>query len=391
MTATNSFTGLEMAKSIETIVTEGAADAEKQRTLPQKTVDALWESGLMQWMNPVEAKGTDPSLLDMIDVWQELARQDGSVGWVSIANLPSTAAAAAYLPEQGFDEVFVQNDYRVTMGGHLAPNGQGNTVEGGYQLSGFWSFGSGTAHSQYIGAGFIGFNNGDMIADEAGMPTLMAAIIPRDEINFTDGWHVTCLKGTGSFDYNVQDLFVPEYRTYQLFTRTPVRGSNTYKLGMMPIVAAGHAAWALGVARSALDDISQLASSKTRMGEQFSTADKLTFQRDLAHHESMWRAARLLVTDTFSRISTDVKGGEILSPLMRADMRMAATYATEASREVVQFAHLFAGTNAIREGSRLERAFRDMYTGTQHAFISEKTYTDSAKIMLGLAEDFPGL
>jgi len=76
---------------------------------------------------------------------------------------------------------------------------------------------------------------------------------------------------------------------------------------------------------------------------------------------------------------------------MRADMRMAATYATEASREVVQFAHLFAGTNAIREGSRLERAFRDMYTGTQHAFISEKTYTDSAKIMLGLAEDFPGL
>lgn len=391
MTATNSFSGLEMAKSLETIVTEGAADAEKQRTLPQKTVDALWESGLMQWMNPVEAKGTDPSLLDIIDVWQELARQDGSVGWVSIANLPSAAAAAAYLPEQGFDEVFVQNDYRVTIGGHLAPNGQGNMVEGGYQLSGSWSFGSGTGHSQYIGAGFIGFNNGDMIADEAGMPTLMAAIIPRDEINFTDGWHVTCLKGTGSFDYNVQDLFVPEYRTYQLFTRTPVRGSNTYKLGMMPIVAAGHAAWALGVARSALDDISQLASSKTRMGEQFSTADKLTFQRDLAHHESMWRAARLLVTDTFSRISTGVKGGEILTPLMRADMRMAATYATEASREVVQFAHLFAGTNAIREGSRLERAFRDMYTGTQHAFISEKTYTDSAKIMLGLAEDFPGL
>ena len=391
MTATNSFSGLEMAKSLETIVTEGAADAEKQRTLPQKTVDALWESGLMQWMNPVEAKGTDPSLLDMIDVWQELARQDGSVGWVSIANLPSAAAAAAYLPEQGFDEVFVQNDYRVTIGGHLAPNGQGNMVEGGYQLSGSWSFGSGTGHSQYIGAGFIGFNNGDMIADEAGMPTLMAAIIPRDEINFTDGWHVTGLKGTGSFDYNVQDLFVPEYRTYQLFTRTPVRGSNTYKLGIMPIVAAGHAAWALGVARSALDDISQLASSKTRMGEQFSTADKLTFQRDLAHHESMWRAARLLVTDTFSRISTGVKGGEILSPLMRADMRMAATYATEASREVVQFAHLFAGTNAIREGSRLERAFRDMYTGTQHAFISEKTYTDSAKIMLGLAEDFPGL
>jgi alkylation response protein AidB-like acyl-CoA dehydrogenase len=76
---------------------------------------------------------------------------------------------------------------------------------------------------------------------------------------------------------------------------------------------------------------------------------------------------------------------------MRADMRVAATYATEASREIVQWAHLAAGTSAIREGSRLERAFRDMYTGTQHVFIGEKTYTDSARIYLGLADDQLGL
>jgi alkylation response protein AidB-like acyl-CoA dehydrogenase len=76
---------------------------------------------------------------------------------------------------------------------------------------------------------------------------------------------------------------------------------------------------------------------------------------------------------------------------MRADMRVAATYATEAAREVAQWAHLAAGTNAIREGSRLERAFRDLYTGTQHAFISEKTYIDSAQIWLGLADDLPGV
>lgn len=70
---------------------------------------------------------------------------------------------------------------------------------------------------------------------------------------------------------------------------------------------------------------------------------------------------------------------------------MAATYATEASREIVQFAHLAAGTAAIREGSRLERAFRDLYTGTQHAFINEKACTDSAQVMLGLSEDSPAL
>ena len=83
-------------------------------------------------------------------------------------------------------------------------------------------------------------------------------------------------------------------------------------------------------------------------------------------------------------------GGD-LTPSMRADLRVAATYATEASREVVQWAHLAAGTSAIREGSRLERAFRDLYTGTQHVFIGEKTYIDAARIHLGLVDDQLGL
>ena len=57
----------------------------------------------------------------------------------------------------------------------------------------------------------------------------------------------------------------------------------------------------------------------------------------------------------------------------------------------MQFCHLAAGTTAIREGSRLERAFRDLYTGTQHTFIGEKTYLDVANVMLGLTDQNPGL
>jgi len=180
---------------------------------------------------------------------------------------------------------------------------------------------------------------------------------------------------------------VPARRVFPLFTREPRRGGALFKLGVMPLTAAGHAAWALGVARSALDDVTALAIEKTRMGEASTLAHKMTFQRNLAHHEGMWRAARLLVAETGARVGEQIEAGAELTVGMRADMRLAATYATEASREVVQFAHLAAGTAAIREGSRLERAFRDMYTGTQHAFISEKIYTDVAKLLLGLEED----
>jgi alkylation response protein AidB-like acyl-CoA dehydrogenase len=105
----------------------------------------------------------------------------------------------------------------------------------------------------------------------------------------------------------------------------------------------------------------------------------------------MWKAARLLVVTTFSDTEQAVKNGDDLTPGLRSELRVAATYATEAAREIVQWAHLAAGTAAIREGSRLERAFRDMYTGTQHVFIGEKTYTDAAQIQLGLIEDQLGL
>jgi alkylation response protein AidB-like acyl-CoA dehydrogenase len=217
---------------------------------------------------------------------------------------------------------------------------------------------------------------------------MRVAFLPREEVTFTDGWHVQGLKGSGSYDYNVADVFVPECRTMPLFSREPFRGTSAAsRMGLMPITAAGHASFALGVAKSMLDDVADLALTKVRMGDDGALANRASFQRGLSHHTAMWKAARLLVLDTFTGAERVVADGGALTPALRADLRVAATYATEASREIVQWAHLAAGTAAIREGSRLERAFRDLYTGTQHVFIGEKTYTDAARIHLGLADD----
>lgn len=383
--------GLTMAKSIEATVLENCADSEDLRTLNAPIVEALWSSGLMQLMNPRAAGGSEPGFAELIDTWVEMARQDGSVGWIGIANFPSAAFAAAFLNDEGFAEVFSANDNRVTMGGQFFPNGTGIKVEGGYEVSGAWQFGSGIGHSEYICGGFIPLVDGEMPMEDSGLPTMLVAVMPRKDVTITDGWHVQGLKATGSYDYTTDKVFVPEHRVYRLFCREPARGGHLYRFGVMPLTAGGHAGWALGVARSMLDDVTQLAIEKTRMGDESTLAHKTTFQRNLAHHEGMWRAAHRLVIDTFSEMDEALAAGKELSPQMRADMRIAATYATEACREVVQWAHLAAGTTSIREGSRLERAFRDMYTGTQHAFIGEKTYVDAAQLMLGLIEDAPGL
>jgi alkylation response protein AidB-like acyl-CoA dehydrogenase len=383
--------GLLMARSLRALVRDNVEACEAERTMTKTVVEALWKSGLMQLQNVPEAGGSEPSVPEMLEVWEELAWQDASLGWIAIANLPSSGFASAYLPQAGFEEVFTANDNRVTLAGQFAPNGQGQVVEGGYQLTGAWNFGSGTGHSEYVVGGFMPFENGAPRMQDNGLPEMLVAVLPREEVTFTDGWHVTGLKATGSFDYNTADTFVPAHRTFPLFTREPVRGGKVFELGIMPITGAGHAAWAMGLSRSALDDVTELAQLKVRMGDATPLAHKMTFQRGLSHHEGMWRAAWLGVKDINARVWDDLQAGKPLTPLMRANMRIAATYATEAAREIVQFCHLSAGTTAIREGSRLERAFRDMYTGTQHTFIGEKTYVDAATILMGLAEDNPAL
>ena len=383
---------VDRARGMRDLVRAEAAESERLRTLSAPIVEEMWVSGLMSAFNPKAAGGVEPSFHEMIETWIEMAWQDGSFGWIGIANLPSTFAAATYLPDEGFAEIFTRNDNHITIGGQYFPNGQGAVADGGYRLSGAWNFGSGTGHSAYIGAGFFPMDNGEMRWVSEGIPEMRVAFLPREEVTFTDGWHVQGLKGTGSYDYNVTDVFVPEYRTMPLFTRAPVRGTSAAsRMGLMPITAAGHASFALGVAKSMLDDVEELAATKVRMSDMATLASRPTFQKGLAHHVAAWRAARLLVIDAFSAAEAAVDAGDDLTPGMRADMRVAAVYATDTARACAEWAHLAAGTTAIREGSRLERAFRDIYTGTQHAFISEKIAMDVAQIWLGIIEDQFGL
>lgn len=169
-----------LARGMRDLVQDQAAESERMRTLTPAIVDAMWASGLMSAFNPIEAGGVEPSFTEMIETWIEMAWQDGSFGWVGIANLPSSFAAAAYLPDDGFAEVFTAHDNHVTMGGQFFPNGQGAAVDGGYLVSGAWNFGSGIRHSQYVAAGFLPMDDGEMrwiseVSRRCGLPSFPAS------------------------------------------------------------------------------------------------------------------------------------------------------------------------------------------------------------------------
>ena len=124
----------------------------------------MWASGLMSGFNPVPAGGVEPSFTEMIETWIEMAWQDGSFGWIGIANLPSSFAAAAYLPDDGFAEVFTAHEKRVTMGDEFLPRrgGKGWRRAGDPVVRQWWSFGSGSCHIRVCRLGFFPMDGDEM-------------------------------------------------------------------------------------------------------------------------------------------------------------------------------------------------------------------------------------
>jgi hypothetical protein len=166
---------IDRARGMRDLVRAQAVESERLRTLSPAIVEEMWACELLPALNPRAAGGVEPSLAEMIETWIEMAWQDGSFGWIGIANLPSTFAAASYLPDEGFAEMFTSNGNRITIGGQYFPNGQGAVVDGGYRLTGAWSFGSGTGHSAYIGAGFFPMDDGEMRWVSDGIPDMRVA------------------------------------------------------------------------------------------------------------------------------------------------------------------------------------------------------------------------
>jgi alkylation response protein AidB-like acyl-CoA dehydrogenase len=385
---------LERARALAPSIEAGAARAEALRTLPPDTVRALADAGLFRFGLPRELGGEDADFRTAIEVWEEVTRADGSAGWTLMANGSGAAAAAAFLSDDAVAKIF-GGDAAATVGGQFAPRGVGAREGDGWRVSGSFSFGSGSGHARYVSAGFIPLENGAPRMLANGLPDMRVGFVPREQVEFTDNWTTLGLRGTGSFDYEVRGLLIPDGYHFGLFDREPRRGGPAYqavfRLNMMMMTAAGHAAWALGMGRRALDEARALATTRQRMGDPTPLAGRLTFQRGFIDAEAKLRAARLLVLDAFGAIQETSLRGQPETQEQRALVRAATVLATDAAREACDFVHARLGTVAIRVGSVVERCFRDMHTGSQHAFIGEKVAADAATVLLGTADNVVGL
>jgi alkylation response protein AidB-like acyl-CoA dehydrogenase len=352
---------LDTARDLFDVVDHNARAA-GNGPVPQATVDALVDAQLHAVMAPGAVGGLEASVVDAIDVFAEISRADGSTGWCLMANAATIAFFGAWAPDDFAKPLFA--DGVPLAAGQFAPNGVAKPEGDGYRITGDYHFGSGIRHSAWVGAGVVTEPTDGTDAQ------LLFALMPAAEVRVTGNWDVLGLESTASWDYSIDGVWVPSSATFDFFAPVRRRGGAVYELGVMGLTAAGHAGFAIGVVRRALDELTAVARSKQRMGSSAALRDSERFLIELANLEARARAAASWVHERFAAAERTALETGAADPTEVALARQATVHATQDGADVVRRAYLLAGTDALRAGP-LQTCFRDIHAGSQHFFAGE--------------------
>jgi len=363
----------ERAKRVGVIANEHAAAADKEGRLADPVVAALHQEGLYGMWVPRVLGGAELSPVESLQVIENVAYGDPSAGWVLMAAALAIGTGAAYLGDAAVQELFGGARFPVIAGQGTRP-GTAVPVDGGFRLSGAWSFASGIKHGTHIHT--LG------IIEGTGEPRIF--VLPVGKAKLIDNWDVMGLRGTGSIDYTIDSALVPEAYTHFAVTETPQRGGVVYTIGIAGFATICHAGWACGIGRRMLDEAA--AYVRNRGGRAGTQATSESFLEDYAKAEGIYRAGRALVFETWSEVQRALESGDKLSVRQHSMIRLAMTHVTWAAHHVATFAYNAAGTTGLRAGT-LQRLFRDMHAGTQHMIVSPPVFRALGRELSGLAPD----
>ena len=243
----------------------------------------------------------------------------------------------------------------------MGSQGRASVVEGGLRVSGRWSFCSGISHSQWLFAGCMLDSQ-----EGSGQPILRVVALPKGELEILDTWHTSGLRGTGSHDAVANELFVPERHVLALLDGAPRVDAPLYRFPIFGFFALSIAAAALGNARGAIDDLSELAGAKAGQGSSRVLAERPATQAAVGEAEAALRAARSLYYEAIGEAWAAAQDDGPVPEHLRLGLRLAATHAVRASADVARSMYDLGGGTAIYEDSPLQRRFRDAHTATAH-------------------------
>ena len=354
-------------------------DIEQARRLPRDLVDELVKTGVFTLNVPKDLGGQQATPLDGMRAVELVSSADGSTGWCTMIAAGNNIASG-FLIEAGAKEVFA--DPTAPCAGIAAPIGAAARVDGGLQVTGRWPFASGITHCEWIFAGAIVMEDGKPVMTPHG-PEIVHVYMPVAEVEIHDTWYVSGLCGTGSNDFSVKDAFIPEQRIFNLFDPSGHRPDPHYQLPAASGFVCGLACVSLGIARAALDEVIELAPTKTPAMSFAVMADKPVAQIEIARAEAALGSARSFLFSSMEDLWQTASAGEPVSKRQNAMVRIAALNAVETGNTVAGLANTLGGSSSIYSKSALQRHARDAEAVTHHFTVTPHVWEDAGRVLLG--------
>lgn len=378
---------LGAVEEIAPILREHRTANEHQHHLMEPVVDAMTGVGLYRLWIPKAYGGIEADPVTGFQVLEAVACVDSAAAWN--LGLSIGAAPFANLFPNGVDEFF--SAPKGILAGAFNPPGKAFAVDGRYRVTSRTPFVSGCQNAEWIVGPTMIVDGNDVRRTESGAPEMLAFFYPSSDAEIIDHWDTLGMCGTGSHDVALHDVFVPEHRTGPLmpWAASP-KGLEgpLYRYSIWPAVAA-LAPVAFGIARSAIGDLVDLATTKTPAYTPSPLCERAVAQAQVAEAQAKLGAARAYLHESFREFWEEAEQGHALPQTQKDKIQLASTYGVQTAAEAVELVHKASGTSGMRRERDFERHFRDIHSITQHAFTSAGRYQSVGRSKFGLASDWP--
>lgn len=371
---------LERVRGILDEVRAAAAETEANRCLPQRIVEQMTTAGMFNVAVPAAWGGLELDPVTHSRGIEMLAQADASAGWCAMIGC-DTGYASTHLAEAPARDLF--RDLNAATVYVVNPTGAAVPVEGGYNVTGRWTFASGSSHAKVFCLGTLSMTPaGPEMVPGAATPAIRIVAVPRDQVEVIDTWTTTGLRGSASNDVGLTNVFVPAERTFSFFLDHSKRTEPLYQLPNLFVMKLG--AIPLGIARGAIDDVLTIAATKRALGNMAAIQESQWLQLAVARAEWKYRQARAFYYEALQDVWNTLARGERLVQAQAVAVHVSMVGAMENCTEVVDSMYRAAGSASLYARHTLDRRLRDIHTAGQHTTFSLDRVADDGKALLGI-------
>lgn len=379
---------LDLARALAPRIRERAAEIEAARQLPPDLVMEIANARLFKVALSEAEGGLGADVVTTLRVIEEISRADGSTGWCLAMGINTFRQSAQLAPDVR-NQIFHGDPIGVSAGS-ANPRGRAVAVPGGYRVTGHWFFASGCMHSAALhGACKVFDGDTPRLRPNGEQDVRIVFFHPKSLGRIIDTWHVSGMRGTGSHDFDVSDVFVPEERTFSAAERRARVTGPINRLHGFDLAGCGFCCVGLGVARAAIDAFVDLAQVKVPRGSSELLRDRPMVQTNIGKAEALLRSGRSMLFEVVEEMWQTALAAQPITERQRADLRLAMTHAAQNAADATHLVCATAGTTSIFTSSALERYARDAEVVSRHNQLQFVNYEAVGRTVLGLESNSP--